>query len=453
MWSGSAYREALVFCPLDDPSPLPGVYSKSAGPGLEAPPLSGSASTEVAIIGGGLTGLSAALHLAERKIGCVLVEARQIGDGGSGRAFGQVVPYAKHDSGHILAHFGQDAGARLIDALTAGPDYLFDLVRRYDICCDAQHNGLIFAANSPAGARSLEKRARYWQQRGAPVDLLDANAAQREIGSSLYPLALLDHRGGLINPLAYTRGVARAAQQQGAKLHEYSRATGLQRRGRGWVVKTKDGMIDARFVLLAAGAYTDDVWPGLRASIVPMRAYQLVTEPLSDNVRGMILPGGRALTDTRRLYSGIRLLPDGRLHLSVDGPAFDSDGDAFRSKSEARLRRVFPQAAGVGWSEAWSGWVDMTGDQYPHVHELAAGVWAVIGLSGRGLVFSTLLGREMAQRFAGVPEPELFMPVTSLRALRLRPIAAPLVRSLMQAYRLLDRMESMGYLRSRPHSA
>ena len=443
-----------MFCPLDDPSPIPSTYAESAAPGPEAPPLRGNVSTDVAIVGGELTGLSAALHLAERRIGCVLVEARRVGDGGSGRAFGQVVPYAKHDFGHVLAHFGPDPGTRLIDALAAGPDYVFNLVRRYGIACDAQHNGLIFAANSPAGARSLEKRARYWQERGAPVDLLDAGAAHREIGSSLYPMALLDHRGGLINPLAYTRGVARAAQQQGAILHEQSLAIGLERRGHGgWQVRTREGTIDARFVLLGTGAYTDDLWPSLRASIIPMRAYQLVTEPLSNNVRATILPGGRALTDTRRLYSGIRLLPDGRLHLSVDGPAFARNGEAFRSKSGARLRQVFPQAAGIGLTEEWSGWVDMTGDQYPHVHKLADAVWAVIGLSGRGLVFSTLLGREMAQRFAGAPELEMFMPVTPLRALRLRHIAPPLVRSLMQTYRVLDRFEFIGYVRTPPHTA
>jgi glycine/D-amino acid oxidase-like deaminating enzyme len=436
-----------LFCPLDDPSPLSRTYQASAPPPLARPALKGQIATDVAIIGAGDTGLSTALHLAERGIACVVLEARDVGSGGSGRAFGQVVPYSKHSESHLLAHFGEAVGHRIMDATAAGPDYVYDLVRRYGIECDASQKGLLFAANSAAGERALAKRAAFWSARGAPVNLLIGRDAHATVGSTHYSYVLADQRGGQINPLAFVRGLALAAQKRGVDIYENSRVVRLEPRGTEWRIHTATGTVDARRVLLAGGAYLDELWPDLRLSFVPMRAYQLVTEPLSDNVRRTILPEGHSLTDTRRLYSGMRLLPDGRLHLSVDGPAFNVDGNEFRAKATARLRQVFPQAGDAAWAESWTGWVDMTGDQYPHVHELAKGLWTIIGLSGRGLVYATLLGREMAARFAGDDGEAIFMPVTPVRPIGVRRVAAPLVRALMTLYRVLDRTESATYLR------
>jgi glycine/D-amino acid oxidase-like deaminating enzyme len=436
-----------LFCPLDDPSPLSRTYQASAPPPLARPALKGQIASDVAIIGAGDTGLSAALHLAERGIACVVLEARAVGSGGSGRAFGQVVPYTKHSEGRLLAHFGETAGRRIMDATAAGPDYVFDMIRRYGIECDARQDGLLFAANSAAGARSLATRAAFWSERGAPVRLLTGREAHAIVGSTHYSYVFADQRGGQINPLAYARGLALAAAKHGVDVYEDSRVVRLEPRGSEWRIHTAAGAVDARRVLLAGGAYLDELWPSLRLSFVPMRAYQLVTEPLSDNVRRTILPEGHSLTDTRRLYSGMRLLPDGRLHLSVDGPAFNVEGKEFRAKATARLRQIFPQAGDTAWAESWTGWVDMTSDHFPHVHELAKGLWTVIGLNGRGLVHATLLGREMAARFAGDDAEPIFMPVTPIRPIGVRRAAAPLVRALMALYRVLDRTESVTYLR------
>lgn len=129
------------------------------------------------------------------------------------------------------------------------------------------------------------------------------------------------------------------------------------------------------------------------------------------------------------------------LHLAERGIA------CFRAKATARLRQIFPQAGDAAWAESWTGWVDMTSDHVPHVHELAKGLWTVIGLNGRGLVHATLLGREMAARFAGDDATSIFMPVTPVRPIGVRRVAAPLVRALMTLYRVLDRTESVSYLR------
>jgi len=427
--------------PLDDPAALPAAYLRTSAPPPDAPPFAGEATTEVAIIGGGFSGLSAALHLAERGVGVTLLEARGLGTGGSGRAFGQVVPYAKHGEPHILQYFGEAQGGRIIEALGRGPALVWDLIDRHDIACDDVRSGLIFAAHSEAGLAGLKVRAEFWQTSGAPVELLDAGRTSALIGSTRYAAALIDRRGGHINPLAYAYGLAHAAARADVKLHTQSRVTTLAREGQRWRLGTAGGSLRADRIVICAGAYADDLWPGLRRSVVPIRAHQLVTAPLSANLRRSILPEGQSVTDTRRLYSGARMLPDGRLHLSVDGEGFARSAVTFRAKAAARARRLFPQLGEIAFEEAWTGWVDMSADQYPHVHRLADTAWAIIGLSGRGIAFGTLLGREVSRHILDGEDADVFMPVTPLKPIAIRPVAAPVVGALMAWYRLRDRAE------------
>jgi glycine/D-amino acid oxidase-like deaminating enzyme len=253
----------------------------------------------------------------------------------------------------------------------------------------------------------------------------------------------------LLIPLALVRGMARAAQSAGAVLHERTPVAAIERNGASWRVVTDKGAVTAGAVFLATGAYSTDLWPGLRESVIPMRAYQVVSKPLSENVRATVLPGGHSVTDTRRLYSGVRILSDGRMHVSADGPAFARGGEVFRDKAARRIRDLFPQISELDWEESWSGWVDMSTDQYPHLHELAPGLWGAIGLSGRGIVWGTLIGREVARRLMDIERDKLFMPVVKLRRAGIRPFAAPLIGALMKYYRALDRAEMAGYVRPR----
>ena len=327
---------------LEDLTGLPPTYLRTA-PDFGAPPLTEAVSVDVAVVGGGYTGLSTALHSRQAGLSVAVLEARTVGWGGSGRAFGQVVPYAKHDHAHVLRTFGPEHGNRLIDGLGSGPDVVFDLIARHAISCEADRTGLIFAAHTQAAALELEAKARFLQARGVAAEVLDASGTERLIGSRYYRMALLEPRGGTINPLAYARGLARAAGAEGAQIFEQSRATAIRREGRRWLVETQDGQVRASFVVLATDAYTDDLWPGLSQTLIPLRAYQIVSAPLSDNLARSILPGGHPLTDTRRLYSGIRKRADGRLHLSVDGPAFDIAGHASVAAARRRTQgRISP---------------------------------------------------------------------------------------------------------------
>lgn len=433
--------------PLDDATPLPQPYTKDAPARLEAPALRGRLSTDVVIVGAGYTGLSTALHLAAAGASSVVLEAREVGWGGSGRAFGQVVPYAKHDHEHILAHFGADWGERMIAMLADGPDLVFGLAERHGIVCDAVRHGLIFAAHTPAAAKTLEERARFWQARKADVSFVDAAGVRELTGSGYYPAAIVDRRGGCVDPLAYARGLGHAAVKAGVTVLEQSRVARVERREGRWVASAADGEVEAESLVLATDAYTDGLWPGLQQSLIPLRGYHLATAPLSENLRKTIMPGGQSLTDTRRLYSGIRLRSDGRLHVSTDGPAFSVSAHAFVSKAARRVQEVFPQLGEPVWQTEIAGWVGMTTDQYPHLHNLAPGVWAAVGLSGRGIAFGTLLGRELSKRILGRAESECSMPVTPLRGTVVRPLARPLVGGLMNWYRIRDRAElGRGYV-------
>ena len=276
---------------------------------------------QVAVIGAGFTGLSAALHLAEAGADVAVLEAKEIGWGASGRAFGQVVPYLKISEAAIIRHYGQDRGPTIVDAVAAGPDLVFGLIDKHRIGCWPVRTGLIFAAHSPAGRRGLERRAEYWSASPRRGGNAGRNAMCRQIGSKLYRSALIDRRGGHINPFAYVRGLARAAVGAGAVVHARTPVRGLSRRDGVWSVQTDGHGVTAETVIIATNAYSTSLWPGLRESVVAVRGHGFVSAPLSDNLRRSILPGGQSLTDTRRLFSAVRLLPDGRLHASAHGPA------------------------------------------------------------------------------------------------------------------------------------
>lgn len=424
--------------PGTNAKPPPLAYRRLAPPPPATHEAMESCRTTVAIVGAGFTGLSAALHLAEAGIPAIVLEAREIGWGASGRAFGQVVPYLKHDHDQILRHYGTDRGSRIVDAVAAGPALVAGLIERLGIACDLRRSGLIFGAHAPSGARTLAARAGFWQQRGAPVEMLDARAARAATGSDFYQAALLDHRGVHLNPLAYARGLATAAIAAGARIHTGAMVQSVTFEQGHWRLAVGPHTVDADAVVLATNAYTGSAWPGLADSIIPLRGHGMVSGPLSDNLRRSILPGGQALTDTRRLFSGTRILSDGRLHVSLDGPALGAEAQPFVAKLEARLACLFPQLRPIDWEEAWSGFIAVTRDHFPRVHVLAPGLYAALGYTGRGIAAATMIGAELAARVRGAQDRDLAFPASPLRPVPLRRFAAVPVTALLWLWRMRD---------------
>ena len=427
-----------MYEPLSDTAGPPDIYVRNAPSPPATQRLDGSRHVAVAVIGAGFTGLSTALHLAESGVEVAVLEARDIGWGASGRAFGQVVPYLKPGHDAILRRYGPARGQRIVDAVAAGPDLVFELIGRHRIECWPMRSGLIFAAHSPSGRRDLERRTQYWQQRGAPVEMLEGVRCVEAIGSRLYAAASLDRRGGNINPFAFARGLARAAVASGASIFARARVAGLARCDNGWAIDIDGAAMSADKVVLATNAYTGDLWPELRESIIPMRGHGFVTEPLSDNLRHTILPERQSLTDTRLLYSGVRMLPDGRLHASAHGPSFGAESRPDWRRVDARIRHLYPQLGTIRWQQGWSGWVAMTADHFPRLHEPAPGLFAGLGYNGRGIAAATMMGRDLSMLARGAHDDATVFPLSRLRPLAWYRIAPALIRGLVQAYRVRD---------------
>jgi glycine/D-amino acid oxidase-like deaminating enzyme len=201
-------------------------------------------------------------------------------------------------------------------------------------------------------------------------------------------------------------------------------------------------------VVLATNVYaTSHLWPGLYESLIPMRAYQLVSKPLVEHARTSILPEGQPLTDTRRLFSGVRRHADGRIHVSADGPVFDMGGEPDVKKVNRRIATIFPHLGPLEWEYQWAGWVGMTYDLNPHLHELAPGLWAALGYSGRGIAMATMMGRDLAARIAGASDTPLAFSLVPLQSSRIAWIAKPLVGCLLNYYRVRDALDDMRHAR------
>lgn len=423
---------------IEEPCPLPPAYAGAVAPNGR-PPLRGDLETDVAVIGAGVTGSSAALHLAQAGRRVAVLEGRTIGWGSSGRAYGLIVAYAKHGHDVLLRRFGSARGERLIAALADGPDLVFGLIEHHDIACDVQRAGWIYGAHKPAAAPALRARADYWAARGAPVSYLGAAETAALTGSPRYSASVYDRRSGGLNPLSYTRGLAAAAGKAGAEVFEDSPVTAIESgRHARWRLTTPAGTLEAEQVVHCTNAYTGRLWPGLADSVIPLRAYQLVTEPLSDKLSRSVLPGGQIITDTRHLFSGIRKLPDGRIHLSTDGPVLRAGGKPDLDKAVARLTATFPQLGAVAWSETWTAWVGVTPDLFPKLFRLAEGMWAVLGFSGRGIAFGTILGREIQRLAADPARDDLVLPVEPLTPIRFRRLAPLGALATTAWYQLVD---------------
>ena len=301
---------------MSTPEPLPpSIYAESARSAADTPPLDGSRRVSVAIVGGGFTGLSTALHLAEQSVDVTVLEAHEPGWGASGRNGGQVNPGLKHDPDEIEAHFGKDLGRRMIDMSWNAPNVLFDLVKRYQIQCEARQTGTLRAAYTPAAAQSIQTSYEQGAKRDMPVELLDRARMQEATGTDRYTCALLDRRGGHVNPLGYARGLAQAAVQAGARVHGATKVERVSRQGGHWIIETGSGTVTAEKIVFATNGYTDGLWPGLKRTIVPVYSGIVATEPIPEEIARKILPIRSSLYELGQVTVYYRLDEQNRLRI------------------------------------------------------------------------------------------------------------------------------------------
>jgi glycine/D-amino acid oxidase-like deaminating enzyme len=417
------------------------LWEATATPSEQFPSLTGDIRTEIAVVGGGFTGLSCALHLSEASRDVVVLEGHYPGWGASGRNGGQVIPGLKFDPDDLEEMFGTDLGPRVVKTVGSAADYLFSTIRRHSIDCDAVQSGWIQPAHSPAALKTTDRRAQQWIRRGAPARLLDQNAVAALIGSKAYFGGWIDLRGGSIQPLSYARGLASAAKRCGARIFSQTPALSAAQSGHGWRLETPQGRVFADKLIFSTNAYTDSLWPGLRRTIVHTFSVQVATVPLPDSVRRTILPAGQAASDTLRLLRYFRIDRTGRLVLGGRGPFKDAVGYGDATEQIRAISQLFPQLSDTKFSFVWSGQVAMTADHLPHLHELAPGVYAALGFNGRGVALTTTMGKLLAQLSMGANPEEIDFPIIPLKPLPLHGFNRLAVKLLTQYYRFRDSVE------------
>lgn len=380
--------EAPSFYALANPSP--GVR----------PVLSGDHAADVCVVGGGITGCSAALHLAERGLRVVLIDGERVGFGASGRSGGQLIAGYNRDQATLARLVGRDDARRLWDlseealALTRG------LIARHAIAC-ALTPGHLLVATKPRHLADIAATAEEWTALGRPgIEVWDTARTRQAVASERYIGALADPGGGHLDPLAYTRGLAAAAEAAGASLYEGSPMVSWQE-GDPAVVRTPAGSVTAPFVVLAGNAYLWARERRLGRTIMPVGTYLVATAPLGGDRARALIPGNQAVSDLNFVLDYFRRSPDDRLLFGGRVSYSRRPPGDLKAAMRATLLRAFPQLADVPVEHAWGGFVAITLNRLPQFGRLAPNVLYAQGFSGHGLALAGLAGKLAAEAVAG----------------------------------------------------
>lgn len=382
-------------------------YEASVRRATALPPLAGSTSADVCVIGGGLAGLSAALELAERGYSVALLEAQRIGWGASGRNGGQVLPGFGSDGESAIEHqLPREDARRAWDMSVAGVQLLRKRIDKYRIDCDYARGALSLAVKA-SKMRALEAWGRHVETAyDYSLDWIAPRDMPQWIDSPRFHAGVADIGGGHVHPLKYTLGLGRAALAAGVRVFEDSPVFLLER-GTTPHVHTAQGQVAARFVVLAANVYLaeyGDLVPQLSARIMPVGTYLVATEALAKSRADSLLPRRSAVSDTNFVLDYFRLSADHRLLFGA--------GDSYSGKTPAnlveRIRRrmvaAFPQLADVGIDYAWGGFIDISMNRAPDLGRVGGNIYYVQGFSGHGLAFTGMAGLLVAEAIAGQAE-------------------------------------------------
>ncbi|MCC5969749.1 MAG: FAD-binding oxidoreductase [Pararhodobacter sp.] len=384
--------------PLD----TPGLWSDTAPPAPPASPLEGTHEADVAVVGAGYTGLCAAIEAARAGARVVVVEAATIGAGGSGRNVGLVnagLWLMPEELERRLARHAADS--RLPDLLAQAPAVVWALIERHGIDCEARPVGTLHCAPNRAGLDALAARARQWKARGVELSLLDAAETRARTGSHRFCGALFDPRAGTVQPLAYARGLARAALAAGARLHTGSPVSDARLSGGAWTLQTPAGRLRAPKVIWATNAYGSGpaAEPGRALAVLPY--FNLATDPLPEALREQILPGGEGAWDSAKILTSFRLDAAGRFIIGSVGALGMADRRVHIAWARRQMTRLYPQLKGQTFAHQWFGRIGTTPDALPRLWQPGPGAFGLLGFNGRGIAPGAVLGRLLARAALG----------------------------------------------------
>ncbi|MFG1462433.1 FAD-binding oxidoreductase [Xanthobacter sp. DSM 24535] len=375
-------------------------YAATATPFPELPPLSGETRADVVIVGGGYTGLSAALHLAQAGVSVVVLEGARVGAGASGRNGGQIHSGQRRHQDYLEQALGPEDARKLWDLAEEAKALVADLIARHAIACDLTP-GLItadhkpnFVAESHAYGRHLADTYGYHK-----TEPLDRDQLHALVGAPGYYGGLIDHGAGHLHPLNFALGLARAAQAAGARIFEHSRAVRITE-GAGVSVETANGTVKADLLLLCGNGLMDGLDRRVDHHVMPINNYIVVTEPLGERADG-IIRGQAAVADSRFVINYFRMTPDRRLLFG--------GGESYRRSLRPQvmefvrpfMTRIFPQLAGVKLDYGWGGTLGITMTRNPFVRRLSPHVLVSAGYSGQGVTLAPLFGKILAEAVRG----------------------------------------------------
>ncbi|QEM82140.1 NAD(P)/FAD-dependent oxidoreductase [Halomonas binhaiensis] len=378
-------------------------YAASANSSPERPALSGEVSCDVCVVGAGFSGISSALHLAEKGVKVVVLEAARVGYGASGRNGGQIVNSYSRDMDVIEQKYGETAARALGDMAFEGNSIIRERIAKYAIQCDLREGNLFAACNSKQ-LQGLKEHKALWERYGnRQLELLEGDAYKREVGSDRYSGVLIDHSGGHMHPLNLVLGEAAAFESLGGVIYEQSPVIKLEH-GQPVTIRTAQGVVKAERVVMAGNAYMSGVMPELEAKSMPCGTQIITTEPLEEELAKRLLPNNIAVEDCNYLLDYYRLTRDNRLIYGGGVNYGGEDPADIEAVIRPKMLKTFPELSSVKVDYAWSGTFLMTLNRLPQFGVINDNVYYVQGYSGHGVTCTHLAGRLIAEVMTGRDE-------------------------------------------------
>ncbi len=376
-------------------------YAASANPSPVRPALSGDNTIDICIIGAGYSGLSAGLDLAEKGHKVAIIEGAKVGWGASGRNGGQIVNGLNASLQTIDKRYGGETAKFVASIVQEGGQIIRQRIKKYDIQCDLKENN-IFTALTSAHMRELEERRQLWASYGINnQEMLDRHDLHKHVRSELYCGGMIDHSGGHMHPLNLALGEAAALEALGGVIYEDSTVVEVDHAASLPVVKTAQGKMTCKTLIICGNAYLGNVVQPLAPRVMPVSTQIMATKPLGQELARSLIPGDACIEDVRYILDYYRLSADHRLLFGGGTVYGGADPRDIKAKLQRNLVKVFPQLQNIEIDYAWSGNFALSFSRVPQIGRLGNNTYFAHGYSGHGVTGSHLFGKIISEAVNG----------------------------------------------------